>query len=53
MKVQQNGTQWCLEVVAFEKSRRENFRNNLDSSLPTVTCSKSTVETLEEGVKYV
>ena len=33
--------------------RRESFRNNLDSSLPTVICSKSTVETLEKGVKHV
>ena len=42
---------YLLEV--FVTSRKPGFKDFEECTQPAITCSKLTVETLEQGVKYV
>ena len=37
----------------FRVSVKDNFRKKIGASQPTISCSKLTTETLEQGVKYI
>ena len=44
----------CLTtVVKCQKSKMLKFHQFLNISQPAIACSKLTIETLEQGVKYV
>ena len=46
-----------MDRLALHKKMKSSFKNFLSRyeqlPQPTIACSKSTIETLEQGVKYV
>ena len=42
-----------MSVCYIVSAQKGFFNLNIDASQPAITCSKLTIETLEQGVKYV